>query len=171
MNILGRISAINTLAVCYIYSAEVILYGWNNTSFHLYFWPTTYFLNVKVFPTVVRNIGLGSSSFWARVRFLLSTSSPLNPCSFDQISKFCPGGSDDCTFHSRPQGLWRAGKPQVRPFDVLERFASIQFHFQFSWFCWSLFPKLALLCLFWFDQHYLAQCKIVLSQLPWTLST
>jgi len=42
MNILGRISAINTLAVCYIYSAEV-------------------------FPTVVRNIGLGSSSFWARV--------------------------------------------------------------------------------------------------------
>ena len=42
MNILGRVSAINTLAVCYIYSAEV-------------------------FPTVVRNIGLGSSSFWARV--------------------------------------------------------------------------------------------------------
>merc|ERR1712212_1348928 len=42
MNILGRISAINTLAVCYIYSAEV-------------------------FPTVVRNIGLGSSSFWARI--------------------------------------------------------------------------------------------------------
>ena len=26
MNILGRISAINTLAVCYIYSAEVIHY-------------------------------------------------------------------------------------------------------------------------------------------------
>merc|ERR1719184_630868 len=42
LNLLGRISVINTLAVCYIYSAEV-------------------------FPTVVRNIGLGSSSFWARV--------------------------------------------------------------------------------------------------------
>jgi len=42
LNLLGRISAINTLAVCYIYSAEV-------------------------FPTVVRNVGLGSSSFWARV--------------------------------------------------------------------------------------------------------
>ena len=41
-NFSGRISAINTLAVCYIYSAEV-------------------------FPTVVRNVGLGSSSFWARV--------------------------------------------------------------------------------------------------------
>ena len=43
MNILGRIGAINTLAVCYIYSAEV-------------------------FPTVIRTTGLGSSSFWARVR-------------------------------------------------------------------------------------------------------
>eukprot|EP00091_Calanus_sinicus_P016779 TRINITY_DN36338_c0_g1_i1.p1 TRINITY_DN36338_c0_g1~~TRINITY_DN36338_c0_g1_i1.p1 ORF type:complete len:217 (+),score=39.24 TRINITY_DN36338_c0_g1_i1:243-893(+) len=42
LNLLGRISAINTLAVCYIYSAEV-------------------------FPTVVRNVGLGSSSFWARI--------------------------------------------------------------------------------------------------------
>ena len=42
LNILGRISAISTLAVCYIYSAEV-------------------------FPTVIRNVGLGSSSFWARV--------------------------------------------------------------------------------------------------------
>jgi len=42
LNLLGRISVINTLAVCYIYSAEV-------------------------FPTVVRNIGLGSSSFWARI--------------------------------------------------------------------------------------------------------
>ena len=38
----GRVSAINTLAVCYVYSAEV-------------------------FPTVVRTAGLGSSSFWARV--------------------------------------------------------------------------------------------------------
>merc|ERR1712059_82412 len=42
LNLLGRMSAINTLCVCYIYSAEV-------------------------FPTLVRNIGLGSSSFWARV--------------------------------------------------------------------------------------------------------
>merc|ERR1719186_2371364 len=42
LNLLGRISAINTLAVCYVYSAEI-------------------------FPTVVRNVGLGSSSFWARV--------------------------------------------------------------------------------------------------------
>merc|ERR1719184_489952 len=42
LNLLGRTCAINTLAVCYIYSAEV-------------------------FPTVVRNIGLGSSSFWARI--------------------------------------------------------------------------------------------------------
>jgi len=42
LNLTGRISAINTLAVCYVYSAEV-------------------------FPTVVRTAGLGSSSFWARV--------------------------------------------------------------------------------------------------------
>jgi len=42
LNLLGRISAINTLAVCYVYSAEV-------------------------FPTIVRTAGLGSSSFWARV--------------------------------------------------------------------------------------------------------
>jgi len=42
LNLLGRVSAINTLAVCYVYSAEV-------------------------FPTVVRTAGLGSSSFWARV--------------------------------------------------------------------------------------------------------
>ena len=42
LNLVGRISAINTLAVCYVYSAEV-------------------------FPTVVRTAGLGSSSFWARV--------------------------------------------------------------------------------------------------------
>merc|ERR1719347_697357 len=42
LNLLGRISAINTLCVCYVYSAEI-------------------------FPTRVRNTGLGSSSFWARV--------------------------------------------------------------------------------------------------------
>ena len=42
LNLAGRVSAINTLAVCYVYSAEV-------------------------FPTVVRTAGLGSSSFWARV--------------------------------------------------------------------------------------------------------
>ena len=42
LNLIGRISSINTLAVCYVYSAEV-------------------------FPTVVRTAGLGSSSFWARV--------------------------------------------------------------------------------------------------------
>ena len=42
LNLTGRISLINTLAVCYVYSAEV-------------------------FPTVVRTAGLGSCSFWARV--------------------------------------------------------------------------------------------------------
>ena len=38
-NILGRASSIGTLAICYIYSAEI-------------------------FPTVVRNVGIGSSSVW-----------------------------------------------------------------------------------------------------------
>ena len=47
LNLLGRISAINTLAVCYVYSAEV-------------------------FPTIVRTAGLGSSSFWARVGPMVS---------------------------------------------------------------------------------------------------
>jgi len=42
LNILGRASSIGTLALCYVYSAEV-------------------------FPTVVRNVGIGSSSVWARV--------------------------------------------------------------------------------------------------------
>jgi len=42
LNILGRISSISTLAVNYVYAAEI-------------------------FPTVVRTAGLGSSSFWARV--------------------------------------------------------------------------------------------------------
>merc|ERR1719510_1295774 len=41
-NILGRASSIGTLAICYIYSAEI-------------------------FPTVVRNVGIGSSSVWARI--------------------------------------------------------------------------------------------------------
>ena len=47
LNLIGRISSINTLAVCYVYSAEV-------------------------FPTVVRTAGLGSSSFWARVGPMVS---------------------------------------------------------------------------------------------------
>jgi len=42
LNLSGRVCAIGTLAVCYIYSSEI-------------------------FPTVVRNVGLGSSSLWARV--------------------------------------------------------------------------------------------------------
>ncbi len=42
LNVLGRVCAMGTLAICYVYSAEV-------------------------YPTVIRNIGLGSSSFWARV--------------------------------------------------------------------------------------------------------
>merc|ERR1719381_208561 len=42
LNLIGRVSAIGTLAVCYIYSSEI-------------------------FPTVVRNVGLGTSSLWARV--------------------------------------------------------------------------------------------------------
>ena len=45
--ILGRVCAINTLACCYIYSSEI-------------------------FPTVVRNVGLGSSSLWARVGPMVS---------------------------------------------------------------------------------------------------
>lgn len=47
----GRVSAINTLAVCYVFSAEV-------------------------FPTVVRTAGLGSSSFWARVGPMVSKKIP-----------------------------------------------------------------------------------------------
>jgi len=42
LNLFGRVCSIGTLAVCYIYSSEI-------------------------FPTVVRNVGLGSSSLWARV--------------------------------------------------------------------------------------------------------
>jgi len=42
LNLIGRVCAIGTLATCYIYSSEI-------------------------FPTVVRNVGLGSSSVWARV--------------------------------------------------------------------------------------------------------
>ena len=42
LNVLGRVSAMGTLAICYVASAET-------------------------FPTVIRNIGVGSSSFWARV--------------------------------------------------------------------------------------------------------
>jgi len=42
LNLAGRVFSIGTLAVCYIYSSEI-------------------------FPTVVRNVGLGSSSLWARV--------------------------------------------------------------------------------------------------------
>ena len=41
-NILGRASSTGTLALCYIYSAEI-------------------------FPTVVRNVGIGSSSVWVRI--------------------------------------------------------------------------------------------------------
>ena len=46
MNILGRASSIGTLALCYVYSAEV-------------------------FPTVVRNVGIGSSSVWVSFIVLL----------------------------------------------------------------------------------------------------
>ena len=48
---LGRVFAIGTLSVCYIYSSEI-------------------------FPTVVRNVGLGSSSVWARVGPMVSPSLP-----------------------------------------------------------------------------------------------
>ena len=41
LNILGRASSIGCLALCYVYSAEV-------------------------FPTVVRNVGIGSSSVWVK---------------------------------------------------------------------------------------------------------
>ena len=43
LNILGRASSIGCLALCYVYSAEV-------------------------FPTVVRNVGIGSSSVWVKKR-------------------------------------------------------------------------------------------------------
>ena len=41
LNIIGRGSSTGTLALCYVYSAEI-------------------------FPTVVRNVGIGSSSVWVR---------------------------------------------------------------------------------------------------------
>ena len=41
LNVIGRACATGTLALCYVISAEI-------------------------YPTVVRNIGLGSSSFWVR---------------------------------------------------------------------------------------------------------
>ena len=47
LNILGRASSTGTLSVCYIYSAEI-------------------------FPTVIRNVGVGSSSVWARVGPMLA---------------------------------------------------------------------------------------------------
>jgi hypothetical protein len=42
LNVIARGSATGTLAICYVYSAEI-------------------------YPTVIRNIGLGTSSFWVRV--------------------------------------------------------------------------------------------------------
>lgn len=42
LNIIGRASSTGTLALCYVYSAEI-------------------------FPTVIRNVGIGSSSVWARI--------------------------------------------------------------------------------------------------------
>jgi len=42
LNVIGRGSSTGTLALCYVYSAEI-------------------------FPTVVRNVGIGSSSVWARI--------------------------------------------------------------------------------------------------------
>ena len=55
----GRVFAIGTLAVCYIYSSEI-------------------------FPTVVRNVGLGTSSVWARVgpmvSFRIRNRIRVNPC-------------------------------------------------------------------------------------------
>jgi hypothetical protein len=50
----GRVFAVGTLAVCYIYSSEI-------------------------FPTVVRNVGLGSCSVWARVGPMVS--SKVDNCS------------------------------------------------------------------------------------------
>ena len=47
LNILGRASSTGTLSVCYIYSAEI-------------------------FPTVIRNVGVGSSSVWARIGPMLA---------------------------------------------------------------------------------------------------
>ena len=47
LNIIGRASSTGTLSVCYIYSAEI-------------------------FPTVIRNVGVGSSSVWARVGPMLA---------------------------------------------------------------------------------------------------
>ena len=41
LNVLGRGSSIGALSLCYVYSAEL-------------------------FPTVIRNVGLGSSSLWVR---------------------------------------------------------------------------------------------------------
>lgn len=47
LNILGRACANGTLAICYVYSAEI-------------------------YPTVVRNAGIGSSSLWARLAPMLA---------------------------------------------------------------------------------------------------
>ena len=52
LNILGRASSIGTLALCYVYSAEV-------------------------FPTVVRNVGIGSSSVWVSSFVLLVYASEI----------------------------------------------------------------------------------------------
>jgi hypothetical protein len=41
LNIFGRGSSIGALCICYVYSAEI-------------------------FPTVIRNVGIGSSSVWVR---------------------------------------------------------------------------------------------------------
>ena len=52
LNILGRASSIGTLALCYVYSAEV-------------------------FPTVVRNVGIGSSSVWVSIFAILMYTSSI----------------------------------------------------------------------------------------------
>ena len=61
-NILGRASSIGTLAICYIYSAEI-------------------------FPTVVRNVGIGSSSVWV----ISKKKSIFQHCVFMNLNPFSFG--------------------------------------------------------------------------------
>ena len=109
MNILGRISAINTLAVCYIYSAEV------SAKDH----GTSQNPQVFIFATSYLLISPPLACFrCSRLSFAtLVLAPPLSGLAYvSYLVKICwiehdlfSGRSHDRAFYSRSQGLWGPG--------------------------------------------------------------